>query len=105
MIGGMFLDTGTLTMVFLPVMFPLATAIGMDIIHFGLIFSVMTIIGYITPPVGVVLFVTSNASGIPFNKLCKTIWPFAIGAAIITTMLAFLPDLCFWIPRLTGYAG
>lgn len=105
MIGGMFLDTGTLTMVFLPVMFPLATAIGMDIVHFGLIFSVMTIIGYITPPVGVVLFVTSNASGIPFSKLCKTIWPFAIVSAIVTTLLAYLPDICLWIPRLTGYAG
>ena len=105
MIGGMFLDTGTMTMVFLPVMFPLSAAIGMDIVHFGLIFSVMTIVGYITPPVGVVLFVTSNAAQIPFCKLCKTIWPFAIGAAIVTTALAYLPDLVLWIPRLTGYVG
>ena len=105
MIGGMFLDTGTITMVFLPVMFPLATAIGMDPIHFGLIFSVIVIVGYITPPVGVVLFVTSSASNIPFPKLCKTIWPFAITAAIITTALAYLPDLVLWIPRLCGYLG
>lgn len=105
MIGGMFLDTGTITMVFLPVMFPLATAIGMDPIHFGLIFSVIVIVGYITPPVGVVLFVTSSASKIPFPKLCKTIWPFAITAAIITTALAYLPDLVLWIPRLCGYSG
>ncbi len=105
MIGGMFLDTGTMTMVFLPVMYPLAMAIGMDPVHFGLVFSVMTIVGYITPPVGVVLFVTSNSSGIPFSKLCKTIWPFAIGAAITVTVLAYLPDLVLWIPRLCGYAG
>lgn len=105
MIGGMFLDTGTITMVFLPVMYPLATAIGMDAIHFGLIFSVITIVGYITPPVGVVLFVTSNASKISFNKLCKMIWPFAISAAIITAALAYLPDVVLWIPRLCGYNG
>ena len=94
-----------MTMVFLPVMFPLATAIGMDAVHFGLVFCILTIIGYITPPVGVVLFVTSNASGIPFNKLCKTIWPFAIGAFIVIVALAYLPDLVLWIPRLCGYAG
>ena len=105
MIGGCLLDTGTMTMVFLPVMFPLATAIGMDGVHFGLIFCILTIIGYITPPVGVVLFVTSNASGIPFNKLCKTIWPFAIGAFLIIVILAYMPDLMLWIPRLCGYAG
>lgn len=105
MIGGCLLDTGTMTMVFLPVMFPLATAIGMDGVHFGLIFCILTIIGYITPPVGVVLFVTSNASGIPFNKLCKMIWPFAIGAFIVIVALAYLPDLVLWIPRLCGYAG
>lgn len=105
MIAGCFLDTGTITMVMLPVMFPLATAIGMDGVHFGLIFCILTTIGYITPPVGVVLFVTSNASKIPFNKLCKMIWPFAIGAAIVIAILAYLPDVVLWIPRLCGYAG
>ena len=105
MIGGCFLDTGTMTMVFLPVMYPLATAIGMDAVHFGLVFCILTIIGYITPPVGVVLFVTSNASGIPFNKLCKMIWPFAIGALIVIIVLSYLPDVVLWIPRLCGYAG
>lgn len=105
MVAGCFLDTGTITMVFIPVMYPLATSIGMDPVHFGLIFCIITIIGYITPPVGVVLFVTSNASGIPFNKLCKMIWPFAIGAFIVIAVLAYLPDALLWLPRLCGYAG
>ena len=105
MIAGCLLDTGTITMVMLPVVFPLATAIGMDAVHFGLVFCILTIIGYITPPVGVVLFVTSNASGIPFNKLCKMIWPFAIGAFVVITVLAYLPDVVLWIPRLCGCAG
>ncbi len=105
MIGGCLLDTGTMTMVFIPVMYPLAQAIGMDGVHFGLVFCILTIIGYITPPVGVVLFVTSNASGIPFQKLCKMIWPFAIGAFVVIVVLAYLPDAVLWIPRLCGYAG
>lgn len=105
MIGGCLLDNGTMAMVFNPVMFPLAMSIGMDPVHFGIIFSVLLTIGYITPPVGVVLFVTSNVSGIPFNRLCKMIWPFAIVSFCIMVCLAFLPDLVLWLPRLTGYSG
>jgi tripartite ATP-independent transporter DctM subunit len=105
MIGGCLLDTGTMTMVFNPVMFPLAMAIGMDPVHFGIIFSVLIIVGYITPPVGVVLFVTSNASGIPFNKLCKMIWPFAFLSFLVIVTLAYLPDVVLWLPRLTGYTN
>lgn len=105
MIGGCLLDTGTMAMVFNPVMFPLAMSIGMDPVHFGIIFSVLLTIGYITPPVGVVLFVTSNVSGIPFNKLCKMIWPFALAAFFIMVALAYLPEVVLWLPRLTGYGG
>jgi tripartite ATP-independent transporter DctM subunit len=105
MIAGCLLDVGTITMVFLPILFPLTTAIGMDPVHFGLIYCILVIIGYITPPVGIVLFVTSNASGIPFNKLCLMIWPFALGAFLVIATLAYLPDLVLWLPRLTGYTG
>jgi tripartite ATP-independent transporter DctM subunit len=102
MIGGCLLDIGTMSMVFNPVMFPLAMAIGMDPVHFGIIFSVMLVIGYITPPVGVVLFVTANTAGIPFSKLCRTIWPFALGAFCVITALMYLPDVILWLPKLAG---
>lgn len=106
LIGGMFLDNGTLAMVLLPVLFPLGQAIGFDPVHFGIFWSCMLTIGYITPPVGVLLFVTSNIAQIPFNKLCKQIWPFVLGAVIVIGTIAFLPeDIVLWLPRLTGYAG
>lgn len=105
MIGGCLLDTGTMAMVFTPVMFPLAQAIGMDAVHFGIMFCVLVTIGYITPPVGVVLFVTSNSANIPFNKLCKLIWPFAIGALLVMIVLSYWPDAVLWLPRLSGYGG
>ncbi|MCR4440638.1 MAG: TRAP transporter large permease [Peptococcaceae bacterium] len=102
-LAGMVMDTGSITMIFVPVMFPLALAIGMDPVHFGLVFSVYVIIGYITPPVGVVLFVTSNISGIPFKKLCSQIWMFAIGSMIVISVLSYLPEVVLWIPRMLGY--
>lgn len=105
LIAGCFLEAGTITMVLNPVLMPLALAVGFDPVHFGLIFCILLVVGYITPPVGMVLFVTASSADIPFNKLCKMIWPFAIGAMIITVALAFMPDLVLWLPRLFGYTG
>jgi len=104
-IGGCFLEATAMTMVFTPIIWPLAQAIGMDGVHFGLIFSILIIIGFITPPVGTLLFVTSNIAQIELKKVCKEIWPFAIASLIIIAALAYLPDLVLWLPRLCGYSG
>ena len=102
---GCVLDMASATLVFLPVLFPLATSIGMDGVHFGIIFSIMISIGLITPPVGQVLFVTSNVGKIDFNKIVKQIWVFVIAALAVTAAMAYLPNVVLWIPRLLGYGG
>ena len=71
-------------MCFYPGLFyPLAAAVGIDPIHFGIIFCLMLTIGLITPPVGILLFVTSNISGVPLAKLSKSIWPFVLAAMAV----------------------
>lgn len=102
---GCVLDMASATLVFLPVLFPLAISIGMDGVHFGIIFSIMISIGLITPPVGQVLFVTSNVGKIDFNKIVKQIWVFVIAALAVTAAMAYLPNVVLWIPRLLGYGG
>lgn len=102
---GCVLDMASATLVFLPVLFPLATSIGMDGVHFGIVFSIMISIGLITPPVGQVLFVTSNVGKIDFNKIVKQIWVFVIAALAVTAAMAYLPNVVLWIPRLLGYGG
>lgn len=87
-------------LIFAPVLIPIALAIGMHEIHFGLIFSLMMTVALITPPVGMLLFVTSNVAEISLSKLYKAIWPFALMAMIITIALAFLPDLVMYLPTL-----
>lgn len=104
-IAGCVMDSSAITLVFLPCFFPLMMNLGMDPVHFGIVFCVMTIIGFITPPVGTTLFVTSNVTGIPFVRICKEIWPFAIGSMIIIVALAYMPDVVLWLPRLLGYTG
>lgn len=87
-------------MIFAPVFIPVATAIGMDPIHFGLVFSLMMTVALITPPVGMLLFVTSNVGKIPIGKLMRNIFPFALAALFITFALAYLPDIVLLVPRM-----
>ena len=88
--------------IFTPVFFPLAVAVGIDPVHFGIILCVMLTIGLITPPVGMLLFVTSNISGVSLARLSKSIAPFALVAIGITIFLAYTPDLVLFIPRMLG---
>ena len=102
---GCVLDMASATLIFLPVLFPLSQMIGMDSVHFGIIFSLMITIGMITPPVGQCLFITTNITKTPFMDICKRIGWFVVAAIGTTTVLAYLPDVVLWIPRLMGYTG
>lgn len=86
--------------IFAPVMIPIAEAIGMDQTHFGLVFALMMTVALITPPVGMLLFVTSNVAKINLTKLYTAIWPYALVALAITMSLAYLPDLVMYLPDL-----
>lgn len=97
---GCLMDTTAAMLVFVPVLLPIATAIGMDSIHFGIVFCVMITIGMITPPIGLVLFVVSNIAKIELHKLSKNILPFVSVAYAITVIIAFFPDLIMWLPNM-----
>ncbi len=94
------MDTTAAMLVFVPVLLPIATTIGMDPIHFGIIFCIMITIGMITPPVGLVLFVVSNISNISLPKLSKSILPFVLVAFGVTFLMAFVPQLVMWLPAI-----
>jgi len=89
-------------LIFAPVMIPIAAAIGMDPIHFGLVFTLMMTVALITPPVGMLLFVTSKVAKIQLSTLYKSILPYAIVAMVITMGLAWMPDVVLSVPRAMG---
>jgi tripartite ATP-independent transporter DctM subunit len=99
---GCVMEATAAILIFTPVMLPIALAIGMHPIHFGIVFCIMLTIALVTPPVGMVLFVTSNITGISLNKLSRAVMPFVIIAFVITTVLAFVPGLTLWIPKMLG---
>ena len=96
---GCVMDATAAMLVFIPVLTPLADLIGMDPVHFGLLYCLLITVGLITPPVGMTLFVTSNVSGISFSKICRAVLPFAFVAMAITIALGYLPQVVMLLPN------
>ena len=100
---GTFLTPSEIILVTVPVLLPVAHEIGIHPIHFGMVCVIASAIGHITPPVGLCLFVGMAISGLPMEKLVKPLLPFL--AAIVATLLiiAFLPGIILFLPRLLGF--
>jgi tripartite ATP-independent transporter DctM subunit len=100
LILGTFMDMSPLIVITTPIFLPVATAFGVDPVHFGVILILNLGIGLCTPPVGAVLFVGCAVGKIPITQAMRTIWPF-YGAAFATLMLVtYIPALSLWLPRL-----
>ncbi len=100
---GTFLTPSEIILVTVPVLLPVANAVGVHPIHFGMVCVIASAVGHITPPVGLCLFVGMAISGLPMEKLMKPLLPFL--AAIVTTLMliAFLPGVVLFLPRLLGF--
>lgn len=102
---GCVLDASTIILVILPLFIPTCRALGIDLVHFGVVAVVNCMIGLITPPYGVVLFVLNAVTAIPLRTIIAEIWPF-IGMLLVALILMILfPDVVLWLPRLFGYSG
>ena len=102
---GCLLDASTIILVIVPLFVPACRHLGIDLVHFGVVTVVNCMIGLITPPYGIVLFVLNAVTGIPLKEMISEIWVF-IGALVFALLiLIFFPDLVLWLPRVFGYAG
>ncbi|MFA7416070.1 MAG: TRAP transporter large permease [Rhizobium sp.] len=100
LILGTFMDMSPLIVITTPIFLPVATAFGVDPVHFGVILILNLGIGLCTPPVGAVLFVGCAVGRIPIWHAMRTIWPF-YGAAFATLMfVTYIPALSLWLPSL-----
>ena len=97
---GMFLETLAAIIIIVPVLIPVVSQLGIDPVHFGVIVSLNLVIGLITPPVGVALFVTSGITKVSVSNLSKAILPFIAAAVVILFIITYIPELVLWIPNL-----
>ena len=102
---GCVLDATTIILVILPLFLPTCRALGIDLVHFGVIAVINSMIGLITPPYGVLLFVINAVTRIPLGEIIREIWLF-LGVLILAllTMTVF-PGIVLWLPRMFGYQG
>ncbi|MCI9133683.1 MAG: TRAP transporter large permease [Lachnospiraceae bacterium] len=103
---GCIVESNVIMMVFVPILFPVVQALGIDLVHFGVMVTFNIMIGLITPPFGMLLFVTSGVSGIPLKTIIKGIWPMLLALLAVLVILTYVPDCILCMPRLfLGYGG
>lgn len=100
---GCVLDATTIILVIIPLFIPTCRELGIDLVHFGVVAVVNCMIGLITPPYGILLFVINAVTRIPLNEIIREIWLFlAVLLAALTALILF-PELVLWLPRAFGY--
>ena len=106
LILGMFIDTSVIQSVFVPLMIPIATALGVDLLHFGMVCIFNMMIGLCTPPFGMLLFITSGISGTPLKDVVReTIRPLLV-MLVVLAVITYVPDVVLFLPRMfMGYGG
>ena len=102
---GCLLDATTIILVIVPLFIPTCVALGIDLVHFGILVVVNSMIGLITPPYGILLFVINAVSDIPLREIISEIWAFLAVLIVALVLMILVPDLVLWLPRVFGYQG
>ena len=102
---GCVLDATTMILVIVPLFIPTCRELGIDLVHFGVVIVVNTMIGLITPPYGILLFVINGVTGIPLRSIIAEIWPFLAALLVALLIMILMPGVILWLPRVMGYVG
>jgi tripartite ATP-independent transporter DctM subunit len=100
---GMFESASANLVIVTPILVPLAPQLGLDLVHLGVIVVLSLMIGIITPPVGISLFIVSDIVKIPFERIARATAPYVVALVIALLVVTYLPDIVLWIPKMYGY--
>ncbi|MDD3369493.1 MAG: TRAP transporter large permease [Lachnospiraceae bacterium] len=95
---GMFMEPGAILTLMLPVLLPIVNSLGLDLVHFGVVMVLNLMIGQVTPPFGVCLFIISDVSKVKLERLYKSICPFLIPLIVVLVMCTYIPGIVTWLP-------
>jgi len=102
---GCVIEGGAIILIVIPILIPTVSAMGIDLVHFGVVAVVNAMIGLITPPYGLLLFIVSNITKQPVGRVIREVWPFILALFVALAVITFVPDFVLWFPRQLGYAG
>ncbi|MBM3535766.1 MAG: TRAP transporter large permease [Alphaproteobacteria bacterium] len=105
LILGCFLDATVMLLVLVPLLLPTVKALGIDLVHFGVVIVVNMMIGLVTPPYGVLLFVISGLTGIKLREIIREgwLWVWLMVAQLVA--MTYIPGIVLWVPWMLGYDG
>jgi C4-dicarboxylate transporter, DctM subunit len=102
---GCFLEGTTILLVIVPVLIPTAHALGIDPVHFGVVTVMNIMLGLVTPPYGLLLFLMAKIADVPLGGIVREVMPFLLVMFIALALVTFVPGLVLFLPRLLGYQG
>ncbi len=102
---GCILEGGAILLIIVPIFIPTVKALGIDLIHFGVVVVVNAMIGLITPPYGLLLFIVANITRQPLGAIVRDLAPFIVALIGALALITFVPETVLFLPRLLGYKG
>jgi len=99
-IAGMFIDSTAIILLFTAILLPLVSEVGVDPVHFGLVFMLVIVLGLVTPPVGVSMYTVCSILDCPLEDYIKESIPFIVAIVLVDLLLIFFPDLVLFLPNL-----
>ena len=100
LIAGMFIDPNSALLILVPPLYPVAKALGIDPVHFGMIVTLNIGMGMITPPFGLDIFVASSTLNKPVMNIIKGVWPFVLANIAVLLVITYVPSISLFIPNL-----
>jgi C4-dicarboxylate transporter DctM subunit len=102
LLAGNFMEPSSITLIFAPILFPMAMKLGIDPIHFGILMVVNMEVGMCHPPVGLNLYVASGITKMGITELTIAVWPWLLTMLGFLALVTYVPSLSLWLPRLMG---
>jgi len=97
---GCFLEGIAVLVITIPVFMPLIERFAVDPVQFGVIMILCSMLGLLTPPVGMSLYAVSSISGVSIGPLTREMWPYLLGIFMVLLIMSFFPDFSLWLPDL-----
>ena len=103
LILGCLLEAGAILLIVVPILLPTAKALGVDLVHFGIVVTVNLMIGLVTPPYGLLLFIVANITRQPLRAVVRELLPFIVVLIGVLALITLVPDIALGLPRQFGY--
>jgi tripartite ATP-independent transporter DctM subunit len=100
LILGCFLEGNAIFIITIPIFLPIAQRFGIDLINFGVVMTLLIMIGNLSPPVGMCLFAVSSFSKVSVGALSREVWPYLVGITAVTVLIAYVPGIALFVPDL-----